>query len=163
MNTINVHKLIALAFIDNPDKKPCVDHINNKKSDNNINNLRWVTQRENCMNSSFRNDNSSGIKGVNFHKKSNKWQAEINIDGIKIYLGTYDTIEQATQARVQRAKKAFGQYVSKCEGVKHDAKPMKIRKPKTVIEPIVKLNVQQIYDNIVQLNNTLKVELMKLL
>jgi acyl-CoA synthetase (NDP forming) len=110
------------------------------------------------MNSNFRNDNSSGIKGVNFHKKSNKWQAEINIDGIKIYLGTYDTIEQATQARVQRAKKAFGQYVSAYEGVNHGAKKMKIQKPKTVVvQPIIKHDIQQIYNIIVKLNNALKV------
>lgn len=38
-----VHRLIALAFIPNPNNYPTVDHINNNKRDNNINNLRWAT------------------------------------------------------------------------------------------------------------------------
>ena len=39
---MKVHKLVAVAFIHNPDDKPCVDHINNVKLDNNTNNLPWA-------------------------------------------------------------------------------------------------------------------------
>lgn len=42
-----VHRLVALAFIPNPENKPQVDHINMKKSDNNILNLRWCSNLEN--------------------------------------------------------------------------------------------------------------------
>ena len=45
-----LHRLIALAFIPNPDNKPQVDHINRNRSDNRIENLRWVTSRENAIN-----------------------------------------------------------------------------------------------------------------
>ena len=45
-----VHKLVANAFIPNPDNKPCVDHIDTNKLNNNVDNLRWVTQKENCNN-----------------------------------------------------------------------------------------------------------------
>lgn len=47
---VSVHKLVALAFIPNPDGKPMIDHINAYPGDNRVENLRWVTNRENMMN-----------------------------------------------------------------------------------------------------------------
>lgn len=45
-----VHRLVAQAFINNINKKPCVDHINTIKQDNHVWNLRWVTNKENTNN-----------------------------------------------------------------------------------------------------------------
>lgn len=42
-----VHRLLAEAWIPNPDNKPCIDHINGNRSDNRIENLRWCTYKEN--------------------------------------------------------------------------------------------------------------------
>ena len=55
------HRLVAFAFIANPENKPHVDHINNIKHDNNLNNLRWATISENNLNKSFTN-NGKGLK-----------------------------------------------------------------------------------------------------
>ena len=51
--TAGIHRLVALAWIPNPDSLPVVDHRNGDRADHAISNLRWVTQKEN-MRSAYR-------------------------------------------------------------------------------------------------------------
>ena len=113
--THKIHRLVACAFIDNPDDKECVDHKNNDKTNNHINNLRFATANENQHNRKLSSNNTSNVKGVRFNKKAKKWHARIRIDGILIHIGYFTNLDDAKSARINRANEAFGEYTNACE------------------------------------------------
>ena len=113
--TRNIHRLVTNAFIDNPNDKLCVDHKDNNRTNNRLTNLRWATTKENAMNQIISKNNTSGAKGISLHKQTKKWRARINIDGIEIYIGLFDKIEDAKTARINKANEVFGIYTNACE------------------------------------------------
>jgi len=110
-----IHKLVGDAFIQNPLNKKCIDHIDNNRLNNIVNNLRWVTLQENQMNRKLSTNSTSNYKGVSFNKRINKWMAHIKINGKQQYLGCFKKIEDAVNARVKKAEELFGEYINKCE------------------------------------------------
>ena len=54
--------------------------------------------------------NTSGVKGVYWHKNKEKWQANIQIDNKLLYLGIFDSKQDAIQARKDAEKKYFNKY-----------------------------------------------------
>ena len=76
-----------------------LDHINQVKSDNRVLNLREATSSENMQNVSNFSHNTSGHKGITWHKQAGKWNAKIKINGRNISMGVFDDINQAIAAR----------------------------------------------------------------
>jgi len=87
-----------------------VDHINGNTKDNRISNLREATLSQNQHNSIKPKNNTSGVKGVYFHKASQKWMARVCINYKYIYLGIFKNIEDAQKAIVNARKQHHGAF-----------------------------------------------------
>jgi hypothetical protein len=106
--TIMLHKLIGTVFIPNPDGKPVIDHIDGDATNNNVSNLRWATRQENQRNRGLSKKTSGLPRGV--RPNNQRYIAKIKIESKYIYLGTYDTPEEASVVYEARAREAFGEF-----------------------------------------------------
>jgi len=75
-----------------------IDHINGDRSDNRVENLRPATHSQNICNSRLAKNNTSGAKGVVWAEDRKKWRARIVANGVRAWLGSYDTYEAACNA-----------------------------------------------------------------
>ena len=85
-----------------------VDHINGKRSDNRIVNLRECSNSLNCQNVRAHRD-GSGMLGTSFEKRRQKWQAGIGVNGKRFFLGYFETQEEAHKEYLE-AKKKYHQF-----------------------------------------------------
>lgn len=90
--------------------KKDIDHADRNKLNNQRSNLRDIGRSGQQQNRDNFKNNSSGYKGVSFHR--GKWQARIRIDGTLIYLGRFDTIELGAKAYDEAAFQAWGDNAS---------------------------------------------------
>ena len=95
----SIHRIVASAFLglDIQNKDLQIDHIDRNKLNNNKNNLRIVSHQQNQFN--------RGAKGYNWDKHSSKYRAQIRLDNKNIYLGLYDTEEDARNAYLEAKEK----------------------------------------------------------
>jgi len=87
-----------------------IDHINHDRSDNRWCNLREATWFEQQHNQSIRSDNTSGIKGVNFNKRTGKWVARVQVNNKRLSIGVFKTIEEAELAIKNKRIELHGEF-----------------------------------------------------
>ena len=91
-----VSRLVAAAFVPNPDGKPTVDHIDRDSTNNHVSNLRWATQHEQNMNRNM----PLAISGHrHIYKKRNGWRVSIDRHCVRVLDKYCPTIEEAIAAR----------------------------------------------------------------
>lgn len=78
-----------------------VNHINGVKDCNRIDNLELVTNQQNKQHTGKQKNNKSGHKNISWHKASNKWMVDFQIDGRKQYYGIFSNLQDAIKARDQ--------------------------------------------------------------
>jgi hypothetical protein len=105
-----LHRLIYLYHNNNVPE--FLDHINGNRSDNRIENLRPATNYQNTCNSKLRSDNTSGVKGVNWNKIKNRWQARIFVNKKAISLGYYKDLELAELVMMEARIKFHREYAN---------------------------------------------------
>ena len=93
-----IHQLVAREWVDNPEKKRCVDHIDGSRTNNHWENLRSATHSENSRNKKGSSNGTSAYKGVSYYKPTGKWKASICISGKETYLGYFTSEREAAES-----------------------------------------------------------------
>lgn len=90
--------------------KSMIDHIDGNPLNNKKSNLRACSNSENVKNVNKYSNNTSGFKGVSWHKRVQKFFAQIGNDGSKIHLGYFDSAKDAALAYNKAALKYHGEF-----------------------------------------------------
>lgn len=89
-----------------------IDHIDCNPSDNRIENLRLATPSQNQANHMLSSRNTSGIKGVTWDASNSKWKAQIGWKRKNIYLGLFESKDEAAAAVSKKRSELHGQYAN---------------------------------------------------
>ena len=90
-----------------------VDHVNRDRSDNRVENLRSADSCKNAWNSTISTSNTTGVKGVR-RTYNGKFEARVAVKGNTIQVGTFNTLEEASDALDKIRQKEHGEYA--CSG-----------------------------------------------
>lgn len=94
--TVYVHRLVAQNFIPNPYNKPCINHIDENRQNNDVSNIEWCTYKENCNHGTHNEKLSKSIKSLN--KIGRKNPRARGVIGINIENGEMLSYECITDA-----------------------------------------------------------------
>ena len=101
--TYFTHRLIFMMF--NGYLPKIVDHIDRDTSNNRIENLREVSAVQSSYNRGLQSNNTSGIKGVTWHRHYKKWQVQLHIDKKYKYFGSFVDKELAELVAIEASNK----------------------------------------------------------
>lgn len=109
----SIHRLVAEAFLPNPENKPCVNHLNAKRDDNTLANLEWCTHSENnryAYHSSGRINPMMGVTGRNNKRSRPVLQLSKTNNSL---ISRYVSISEASE----KTGVSAGNIVSCCKGI----------------------------------------------
>jgi hypothetical protein len=89
-----------------------VDHRDRNGLNNTRGNLRPATAHQNCCNRAMPKQNTSGYKGVTWHKQCQKWAAQISVNRKNHHLGLFEHVEDAARAYNEAALLLHGEFAS---------------------------------------------------
>lgn len=101
---MRIHRLVACAFLPNPDNLLEVDHIDRNKANNIVTNLRWINHSDNCLNTHRQDKELFGISKT----KNNKYYVRLTKNNKTLSFGTYDILEDAIKVRDENRLSLLG-------------------------------------------------------
>jgi hypothetical protein len=105
------HLVHRLVYLWHTGEMPVfIDHQDQNKTNNKIENLRPATKGQNNCNTKLRKDNKSGFCGVYWHKVAGAWSAEISVNQKKQRIGFFDSSKKAAQAYNDVAMRLHGEF-----------------------------------------------------
>ena len=105
------HRIVFAIYNNSADfQDKQMDHIDGDVFNNSPQNLRLVTASQNQFNRKKQKNNSSGHKNISFVKRLNKYRCAMQVNGKDIYIGLFNTIEEAVNTRDLKLKELTGEY-----------------------------------------------------
>ena len=103
-----LYKLVAEYFIERPEGKKYLTHMDNDKLNDRVENLKWISMSERLWLLSPKGNISECFPGVYFHKRDKRWEASMIINKKKHYFGRFDTFDEAVNAKRHGEIELFG-------------------------------------------------------
>ena len=107
-----LHRLLLGLEPGKASSRVCVDHINGNRLDNRRSNLRLCDHSQNVSNTPKRIDNTSGVKGVCWYAKRNKWTTYVTFRGKQYYLGYYENFDEAVAVVAAARLRLHGEFAN---------------------------------------------------
>jgi hypothetical protein len=87
-----------------------IDHINNNRLDNRIENLRIATDSQNNCNKGIQANNTSGSKNVKWHERIKKYEVSVQVNKQRKYIGVFEDLELADLVATMAREKYHGSF-----------------------------------------------------
>lgn len=108
---IFIHRIILARILGRElQKDELVDHANGNTLDNRRENLRLATHKQNMSNRKMHRNNVSGYKGIYWEASRGKYRATIRFSGKNVFIGRYNTPQEAHAAYCEKAKELYGEF-----------------------------------------------------
>lgn len=89
-----------------------IDHKDGDTTNNRIENLRECSSAQNQWNARIGKNNTSGVKGVCWHKSYNKWMATLGVNGKTVFIGYFEFINEAERAIIKERRRLHGEFAN---------------------------------------------------